>query len=201
MSNQLTDKVIYTANQNILIPLNIVFIQALKFSKISCNRSDLHNNCKRLLNTITKRGYYKTDTTTQINRAISIPRNELLNKIKTSNTERLPLSDTYNRALIDLKTIIGKNWHILQIDPKLNNIFAEPPILTFKRNKNLKDIIGGNKVFSNKKILNVKKLDKVKCKPCFTRSINLCCKQLLPLRKITICWKTRIQLKLMNEHT
>ena len=88
---------------------NIVFIQALTFSKISCNRSDLHNNCKRLLNTITKRGYYKADTTTQINRAISIPRNDLLNKIKTSNTERLPLTDTYNRTLIDLKTIIGKN--------------------------------------------------------------------------------------------
>ena len=33
----------------------------LKFS-----RSDLHNNCKRLLNTLTKRGYNKTDTITQI---------------------------------------------------------------------------------------------------------------------------------------
>ena len=30
---------------------------------------------------LTKRGYNKTDTTTQINRAIIIPRNELLNKI------------------------------------------------------------------------------------------------------------------------
>ena len=88
---------------------SIAYSQALRFNKICYNRSDLHNNCKRLLNTLTKRGYNKTDTTTQIKRAISIPRNELLNKIKTSNTERLPLSDTYNRALIDLKTIIGKN--------------------------------------------------------------------------------------------
>ena len=60
------------------------------------NRSDLHNNCKRLLHTLTKRGYNRTDTATEINCAISIPRNKLLNKIKTSNTERfhlrLPLS-------------------------------------------------------------------------------------------------------------
>ena len=48
------------------------------FNKICCNRSDLHNNCKRLLNTLTKRGYNKTDTKTQINRAITILRNELL---------------------------------------------------------------------------------------------------------------------------
>ena len=54
----------------------------------------------------------------------------------------------------------------------------EPPILAIKRNKNLKDAIGGNKVFDNKRILNVKKFNKGKCQPCFTRSINLCCKQL-----------------------
>ena len=65
---------------------SIVYSQALRLNKICYNRSELHNNCKRLLNTLTTRGYNKTDTTTQIKRAISIPRNELLNKIKTSNT-------------------------------------------------------------------------------------------------------------------
>ena len=67
----------------------------------------------------------------------------------------------YNRTLPDLKTI-DKNWHILQIEPKLKEIFAEPPFLAFKRNKNLRDIIGGNKVFDNK-IVNVKKFGKGKC--------------------------------------
>ena len=88
---------------------SIAYSQALRFNKICYNRSDLHNNCKRLLKTLTKRGYNKTDTATQINRAITIPRNELLNKIKTSNTERLPLTVMYNRTLPDLKTIIDKN--------------------------------------------------------------------------------------------
>ena len=59
--------------------------------------------------TLPKRDYNRTDNTTQINPAITIPRSELLNKIKTSNTERLPLTVTYNRALPDLKTIIEKN--------------------------------------------------------------------------------------------
>ena len=139
----------------------------MRFNKICYNKSDLHNNCKQLLNTFSKRGYNKTDTTTQINRAISIPRKELLNKIKTSNTERLPLTVTYNRTLPDLKTIIDKNWHIFQIEPKLKEIIAESPTLALKRNKNLKVIIGYNK------ILNVKKFNKGKCQPCFTRSINL----------------------------
>ena len=133
---------------------SIAYSQAVKFNKICYNISNLQNNCKRLFNILTKRGFNKKGTTTQINRAISVSRNKLLNKIKTSNTERLPLTVTYNRPLPDLKTIIDKNWHILHIEPKLKEIFPEPPILTFKRNKNFKDMIGCNKVFHNKKILN-----------------------------------------------
>ena len=60
---------------------SVAYGQALKFNKICYNSSDLHNNCKRLLNTLPKRSYNKTDTVTQINRAVSTPRNELLNKI------------------------------------------------------------------------------------------------------------------------
>ena len=87
--------------------------------KICHNRSSLHNKCKQSLNTLTKKGYNKAYTTTQINRVVIIPRNKSLNKIKTCNTERLPLTVTYNRTLPDLKTIIDKNWHILQIESNL----------------------------------------------------------------------------------
>ena len=38
------------------------------------------------------------------------------------------------------------------MEPKLKEIFAETQILEFKRNKNLKDIIGGNKVLDKKTI-------------------------------------------------
>ena len=44
--------------------------------------------------TLTKSDCNKKDSTTQTNRAISIPRNDLLNRIKTFNTERLPLTVT-----------------------------------------------------------------------------------------------------------
>ena len=52
VSNKPKDEVIYTANQNILTPIkkSITYSHALRFNKICYNRSDLHNNCKRLLN-------------------------------------------------------------------------------------------------------------------------------------------------------
>ena len=79
-------------------------------------------------------------------------------KIRTSTTEHLPLSGTYNRTLPDLETLIDKNWHILQIEAKSKKLFADPPILALKKNKNLKGIIGGNKVSDNKKIIERKEI-------------------------------------------
>ena len=105
MLNQPAVKVIYTANQSILISTKkgIANSQAFRFNKICYNRSGLHNNCKQLLNRLIKLDYNKRGTLTQINRAIAIPRNVLLNKIKTFNTKCLPLTVTYNRTLRDLK--------------------------------------------------------------------------------------------------
>ena len=50
--------------------------------------------------------------------------------------------------------------------------------MAFKRSKILRDIIGGNKLFDNKNVLNVKKFNKEKCQSYFTRSGNLCWKQI-----------------------
>ena len=35
-----------------------------------------------------------------------------------------------------------KHWHFLHIDPNIAEIFQNSPILAFRRNKNLRDIIG-----------------------------------------------------------
>ena len=51
-----------------------------------------------------------------------------------------------------------KHWHLLPIQPNLAEIFQNPSILAFRRNKNLRDVIGiklienGNvkKKFTNK---------------------------------------------------
>ena len=87
----------------------IVHSQALTFIKFCYNKTKLQNDCKRILNTFTKRCYNETITTAQINRAITIPGNKLLNKVKTSNTEHLPITVTYNRTLPDLNKLIDKN--------------------------------------------------------------------------------------------
>ena len=51
-----------------------------------------------------------------------------------------------------LKEAIDKHWHLLQINPTLKNTFQKRPIIACKKNRNLKEIIGSNKILKNKVI-------------------------------------------------
>ena len=81
---------------------------------------------------------------------------------------------TFSRTFPDQRHIINKNGHVLKVEPKLKKeIFNSPPIVAFKSNKNLRDFIGGNKLYNNKKQIHAKIFDKEKCHSCLTRTINL----------------------------
>ena len=48
---------------------------------------------------------------------------------------------TYNKTLPNIKTMLEKHWHILNINLELKKIFENKPLLTFRRNKNLRQMI------------------------------------------------------------
>ena len=70
-----------------------------------------------------------------------------------------------------------KHWHLLHINPNLAEIIQSPPILAFRRNKKLRDIIG-TKLIENGKVKRrfTNKIQR-KCTPCFANNRTLCCKQ------------------------
>ena len=41
----------------------------------------------------------------------------------------------------NIKDIILKHWHILQNDPSLKDTIKEPPMVTFKRGRNIRDTV------------------------------------------------------------
>ena len=51
---------------------------------------------------------------------------------------------TYNRYLPNISKIITKIWNVLQISPTLQNVFDVILMITYKRNKNLDELIGGH---------------------------------------------------------
>ena len=76
-----------------------------------------------------------------------------------------------------MKEAVRKHWNILQINNEFKNVFPEPPIMCFRRNKNMKDFIWTKTVVNNKTHKAILSNRKGYSIPCHLKSENLCCKQ------------------------
>ena len=86
---------------------------------------------------------------------------------------------TYNRQLPNIKDAIHKHWDLLKLNEKLKPVFQEKPLMAFKRNNNLKDLIG-QKTIVNGRVQRKKVVRNRKgwCSPCNNHGNNLCCRHL-----------------------
>ena len=104
-----------------------------------------------------------------------VTKEALLNsKLKIANKPRIQLVIKLNRTLPKIKEIIDKYWHLLQMkNNKLKNSFHKRPTLGYKRNRNLKKIIGINKILNNK-VIRKKKAEKKQhfCSPFYMRATS-----------------------------
>ena len=156
---------------------SIPYAQGLRIKKICSTQEDYNNAKTELIESFEKRGYDKENLKTQLQPLENIDRKDLLKYKEKTVSDKIPLTVTYNRTLPPLKNITDKHWHLLQLNDELKETFKEKPTIAYKRNKNLKDIIGQNTIVNNK-VQRKKEVKKVgKCRPCLTKSGNQCCKQ------------------------
>ena len=69
--------------------------------------------------------------------------------------------------------------YILNVNPVLKKVFENKLPLAFHKNKDLRQLIGGNTIEKNKNLLTTSKVTNSKCSPCFSNSRTLSCKQLI----------------------
>ena len=55
--------------------------------------------------------------------------------------EILPFVTQYNPPVPNLKHILMEKWHLIESQPKLKEMFKEPPIISYKRGISLRDIL------------------------------------------------------------
>ena len=116
-----------------------------------------------------RRGYHREILHEQIRKAITTPRETTLQKTLKERTIRIPLVTTFNSTLPQIGKILRERWDILNIKPKLRALFPEPPIIAFRRCKNLREIIGSNTITNNKVFRKEAKNQIAKyCSPCNT---------------------------------
>ena len=157
---------------------SLPYSQALRLKRICTSEEDYYSATESLKEQFKARGYKDTDISDQIKKASLQNRNELL-KPQQPRDKKVPLTlvTTYNKALPNLMEIIEKNWHLLQINARITNKFVEKPRIAYRRNPNLRQLIGGHRIERNKVVKKTIKTLGI-CTPCRSQMGNKCCKQM-----------------------
>ena len=53
----------------------------------------------------------------------------------------MPFVTQYNPSVPNLKNILMSKWHLIENQPLLREIYREPPLISYRRGKSLKDIL------------------------------------------------------------
>ena len=140
--------------------------------------NDLQLALESIKKNFISRGYRPTDIDEQFERTNGTDRKELLEYKVKNNDKTLKFITTFNRTLPGIRETIGRNWDILLTNEKQGKIFKDKPIISFKRNRNLKDMLGGAKLLNNKKVVKGNR-KQGQCGPCLTQIGNICCKHIV----------------------
>ena len=70
----------------------------------------------------------------------------LLKHNNKEEKEILPFVTQYQPSASTLKEFLMKNWNLIQNHTLLRQIFKEPPIISYKKGKSLKDMLVRDKV-------------------------------------------------------
>ena len=158
---------------------SIPYGQALRLRKICSEEKEFEKAAGQLKEKLKQRGYKDNEIQIQIERAKEHNRNTLLQSQNQQICNGIPCVVTYNKSLPNIKESIDKHWDLLQINPNLEQTFQQKPFMSFKRGKNLRDLIG-QKTLSNNKVQKRKNIKDRKgwCSPCNSHGNNICCKQI-----------------------
>ena len=114
--------------------------QSLNFSDwdaFAVKTPTLTANARKRASFSKKRGYPDSDVTTNKHRAQEIDRETALQTSQNEETDRIPYTYTYQPQNLAIKNVILTNFKILRNDPETKHIFSLPPLISFKRDKNL----------------------------------------------------------------
>ena len=129
---------------------SIAYSQATRLQRICTEKEEFEKHAEKLRVDLTNRGYRNEKVMEDIKQAGNRNRRTLLAYKEKSRNEQTPLIVAYNRNLPNLRSIIDQTWGHLQINPDERAKFDQKPVLCFRRNRNLRDILGQTKISKNK---------------------------------------------------
>ncbi|KAM8953051.1 uncharacterized protein RCH25_043823 [Pelodytes ibericus] len=125
---------------------NLPYGQFLRLRRIIDCDENFSIRVRELTDNFVHRGYDLVNLEWCANRAKQKTRNELLTSHQRKYpSNRIPCVTTYSTQSNQVRHILNKYWFVLQADKKVGPLFQQPPLMAYKRSRNLRDQLTNNK--------------------------------------------------------
>ena len=119
------------------IPLS----QALRLKRICSTNEYFEKRTQELAEHLSAGSYNIKALKEDVRKASSINRKECLQQQPKNKTDSIPLVITYNPSLPSIGHITREHHHILHTSERMKRATPQPPLITFRHPKNLRDLL------------------------------------------------------------
>ena len=130
---------------------SIPYSQSLRLRRICQNDKTLKKRIQQYSEYFVACDYKRTDIHEEMRRVETISQEEALKPKEKTQVARIPLVVTYNPDLPPVRKIVYKRWKILHEDERLEKVFKNPPVVAFRKPKNLKDLLVRSNLYMKRK--------------------------------------------------
>ena len=124
---------------------NLPYGLALRIRRICSSTSDFKLHCKELTVRLRRRGYKLGLIKNGLRKAAALSREDLLynqqQQQQSHTANRVIFSTTYNPRIPHLQQKLKELQPILHASQRCKEIFPEPPLIAYRRNRNLNDLL------------------------------------------------------------
>ena len=104
-------------------------------------KKNFQNRLEEFQKHLRERGYPRNLITLTLSEIHFENRKEALRQKPSREKTILPFVTQYQPSVPSLKNILMKHWQLIEKQPLLRQIYKEPPIISYKRGRSLKDIL------------------------------------------------------------
>ena len=115
--------------------------EAFRILRTNSSETTFEDNISNFKKRLIDRGYPQTLVENLLSDVKFTERESALLKHNKERKEILPFVTQYQPSVSTLKEVLMEKWNLIQNQPLLRQIFKEPPIISYKKGKSLKDML------------------------------------------------------------
>ena len=120
---------------------NFVKGEGLRLLRTNSSRETFGENIRIFKLRLRARGYPNNLIDKTLSQVKFSDRKKALQENTRVRKEILPFVMQYNPSVPNLKHILMEKWRLIELQPKLKEMFKEPAIISYKRGSSLRDIL------------------------------------------------------------